>query len=135
MARTDGLIIHIAAGAIIVVAISAQDLVDALPGGPRPEYTPRSQSAWEAADGNAVASRQCLVPVAPADPEIAAAERVAAAAFLHGRRPGRELAVAVPSGRTPLMAHDGARPNAADADIASLGKIAEQPLAVAGDGQ
>lgn len=137
MARTDGLIIRIAAGAIIVVAISAQDLVDALPGGPRPEYTPRSQSAWEADDGNAVANRQRPAPAcdAPADPEIAAAERAAAATFLHGRRPGGELAVAVSSGGTPPMAHDGAGPNGAGADIASLWRIAERPLAAAGDGQ
>ena len=136
MARTDEFIIRIAAGAIIVVAISAQDLVDALPGGPRPEYTPRSQSAWEADDGDAVASRRRPGPVcdAPADPEIATTER-AAAVFLRGRRPGEDLAVAMSSGGHPPVPHDGAWPNDADAYIASLWKIAERPLAAAGDRQ
>jgi len=124
LARRDGLIIHFAAGAVIVVVISAQDLVDTFPGGARPVYTPSAQTVWISAHRNAAAERRQAAPDCPAFAGQPATARSASPATIAESRQ--------PQDEPPIGAAQ-----APCGDIASRAgspKSTEQTLAASGDG-
>lgn len=65
LARRDGLTIHFAAGAVIVVVISAQNLVDTFAGGTRPDHDSPAPTVSAPLSSNGDGPRADMAPGKP----------------------------------------------------------------------